>query len=314
MSQSIGVAFITHNARHHLKHCLAPILASPLSPRIVVVNSSSQDGTVEEAKRLGAETLVVPRSSFNHGATREKARHYLNTDIVVMMTPDAYATNAETLQRLVDPIITQQASLSYARQIPHKGAGVFESFLRDFNYPAQSHIRSIDDVPHYGVYTFFCSNSCAAYRNSALDEVKGFPTVLTAEDAFTAAALLRKGHKIAYVANAVVRHSHGYSLTQELRRHFDTGYVRKQHADLIDFGANDMSRGKRYLIALTKMLLKNNPALLPYAWAHVGAKYIGYKLGRLGPKLPSAIAQRLSAQDFYWSSDAYQQQRNPEST
>ena len=76
-ASSVGVVVITHAAREHLGRCLPPILGSPLAPRVLVVNSSSGDGTVEEALRLGAEVLVVPRGEFNHGTTREVARKQL---------------------------------------------------------------------------------------------------------------------------------------------------------------------------------------------------------------------------------------------
>ncbi|MDP1835276.1 MAG: glycosyltransferase family 2 protein [Chlamydiales bacterium] len=309
MSETVGVAVITHCSKHHLQRCLPQLLQSPLKPRVLVVNSSSNDGTVEEAERLGAETLVVPRASFNHGSTRERARKFLGTDIVVMITPDAYAIDTSMLTNLLEPILSKKASLAYAKQIPREGAGFLEGFLRDFNYPEISHIRGIEDVAKWGVYSFFCSNSCAAYRNSALDEVGGFPSVLTAEDAFTAANLLRKGHKIAYVAEAVVKHSHDYTLFQELRRHFDTGYVRKQHAHLLNFGSTDQQRGRQYFVELNKRLAKQQPMLLPYAWAHTAAKFLGYALGRLGPRMPLALAKRLSSQDFYWNSDDFHRQR-----
>ena len=71
---SIGVAVITHNARQHLSKCLPPWLQSPLKPKVLVVNSSSKDGTVECAKEMGADVLIIPRHEVNHGKTREKAR------------------------------------------------------------------------------------------------------------------------------------------------------------------------------------------------------------------------------------------------
>ena len=74
---SIGVAFITHCPKHHLKQCLPPVLNSPLKPKVIVVNSSSGDGTVELAEELGAETVVIPRTEFNHGSTREKSTQNL---------------------------------------------------------------------------------------------------------------------------------------------------------------------------------------------------------------------------------------------
>ena len=44
---SVGVIVVTHNAKKHLAHCLPYLLNSELCPRVLVVNSSSNDGTVE---------------------------------------------------------------------------------------------------------------------------------------------------------------------------------------------------------------------------------------------------------------------------
>ncbi|MBN4066868.1 glycosyltransferase family 2 protein [Simkania negevensis] len=305
--KSVGIAVITHRAKQHLAHCLPPLLNSPLKPRLLVVNSSSNDGTVEEAKRLGADVLVIPRKEFNHGATRERARKELATDIAVMMTPDAYALDTSLIERLITPLLKEQASLAYARQIPHDNRGFFESFPRLFNYPDTSHIRGIEDVEKYGVYTFFCSDTCSAYLNSALDDIGGFLPVLSAEDAFAAASLIKKGHKIAYVAEAVVKHSHNYSLVQEFQRHFDTGYVRKQYSDLLDFGVTDEARGKQYVKTLFGKTLKTCPWKLPYAALTIAAKYAGYQAGKRAFNAPLWLKKKLSSQDFYWSSAAFLQ-------
>lgn len=302
---SIGVAIITHNAKRHLRHCIPPLLESSLQPKILVVNSSSNDGTVEEAQQLGVETLVIPRHCFNHGHTREMARQWLKTDIVVMMTPDAYPTSRHILELLVRPLLEGHASIAYARQIPHVKANIFEAFAREFNYPSTSHIRSIADLSHWGVYTFFCSNSCCAYRTTALDEIGGFPPVLLGEDTVVAAKLLRLNHKIAYVAEAVVRHSHQYSLLDEFRRHFDTGYARKQRGHDLDFGVKDSVRGLQYARKLLTQIRKQSPFHLPYACLHLFAKWAGYQLGRASLKAPTCITRQFSSQDFYWNSDCF---------
>lgn len=298
---SIGVVVITHNARHHLQHCLPHYLNSPLKPRVLVVNSSSKDGTVEEARKMGAETLIVPRAEFNHGTTRELGRKHLNTDIVVMVTPDAYALDEFQLEKLVQPIIEGKASVAYARQIPHVGARYFESFHREFNYPCAGHVRGIEDMDKYGIYTFFCSDSCAAYKNSALDEIGGFAPVLIGEDTVAVAKLLRKGHKVAYAAEAVVRHSHDYSLRQEFQRHFDTGLARKSYGNLLDTGVHkDMDRAKLYLKTLFKRVLKEKPILFPYAFLQTFTKWFGYHFGRVSYNAPVKFKKIFSGQDFYW--------------
>lgn len=299
---SVGVAIITHNARHHLQHCLPPLIQSPLKPRILVVNSSSNDGTVETAQQMGVETLILPRCIFNHGTTRETARKHLNTDIVVMMTPDAYAVDATLLEKLIEPLLLKQSSISYARQIPHKGAGFFESFPRFFNYPAESQCRGIEDLSKYGAYTYFCSNSCAAYLNKALDEIGGFSHVLLGEDTLATAHLLKRGHKVAYAAEAVVYHSHEYSLKAEFKRSFDTGLMRKQHETTFFNPVTDLRRGMQLTRHMSRELLAKHPLQLPYGLVQSAVKYLGYRLGKLSYQAPVWFKKRLSSQDFYWNS------------
>jgi rhamnosyltransferase len=303
MTVSVGIAIITHSAKKHLPFCLPPLLETTLNPRILVVNSSSNDGTVELAQEMGVETLIVPRVDFNHGSTREMARQQLKTDIVMMLTPDAYFQNAVGVEALVKPLIEKKAAVAYARQIPHNEADFFESFPREFNYPGESHIRSLQDIQKFGIYTFFCSNSCAAYCNAALDKIGGFESVLLGEDTLAVIKLLQSGHQIAYVSEAVVAHSHRYSLKQEFERHFDTGLARKALKSHFDQAAagSDQARGKAYVKEMFARL-KSQPLLFPYALLHVLTKWLGYRLGSLSQNAPVWFKKFFSSQDFYWVS------------
>ena len=308
-ADSVGVVVPTYKGRQHLSRCLGPFLESPLRPRILVVDSSSGDGTVEEAERLGAETLVVPRHEFNHGATRELARRQLATDIVVMVTQDAYAKDDETLRRLVSPLIARDAAVAYGRQIPRPGAGTFETFLRAFNYPPHSNIRALADAPTYGAGLFFCSNAFAAWRQHALDEIGGFRTTLSHEDAIAAALLLKAGHRIAYVAEAIVEHSHPYSMIGDFRRYFDAGYARTEYAQELSFAGPHAAIGARYASDLLGEIAGSRPWAIPYAVAHIALKGVGYFSGSRAVGRSSWIARRLSGQDYFWNSDLSQPHR-----
>jgi rhamnosyltransferase len=304
MYPQIGVVIPTFQAAKHLPHCLPPLLQSPLKPRVLVLDSSSSDGTAEIAKRMGAEVAVIPQSEFNHGTTREKGRQILRTPIIVMVTQDAYAASPDMLEHLIKPLAENKASVSYARQIPHQGAGFFGSFSRRFNYPEVSHIRSIGDVEKYGVYTFFCSNSCAAYLDAALEEVQGFPQVLFGEDTVVVSKLLNRGHHVAYVAEAIVRHSHDYTVKQEFCRHFDMGFSRRLHQDLLALGGSDSQRGKAYVKTMLTELWRISPAQIPYACLQTLAKYCGYRLGKASMQAPLWFKKSLSSQKSYWKAEA----------
>ncbi len=301
---TLGVAVITHNARQHLPECLPKLIHSRLGPKVLVVNSSSDDGTVELAAELGAETWIVARDEFNHGLTREAARRRLATAIVVFLTPDAYPCNDDFLERLIAPLQTGQASLAYGRQLARRDADFIERFARDFNYPKQSQLRSLGDWPRYGSYTHFCSNSCAAWSNAALDSIGGFEATLVSEETVAAAKLLRHGHRIAYAADATVVHSHGSGLIGDFKRQFDTGYARAAFRDLLLASEPDERRGHAYTSQLLRQCLADRPWLLPYVLANTTAKYLGYRLGLLGRKLPRALRRVVSGQDYFWSPTA----------
>jgi rhamnosyltransferase len=292
--KTIGVVIPTLNAGRELEYCLYPLLKSLLKPRILVVDSSSTDGTPDIARNLGVEVLGIPRADFNHGLTREKARKFIDTDIIVMVTQDAIPINETMLDKLVEPIVKRDAVVSYGRQIPHHGAGFFEIFDRSFNYPAESHLRGLHDEDKYGVFTFYCSNSWSAWLNSALDEVGGFPFTFTLEDTIAAARLLKKGYQIAYVAEAVVRHSHNFLFSQEFSRYFSIGYVREAHKDLLFAKAKDEQRGFAYIKEMFRQLWPGKIVLLPSAIFHLSAKFLGYKLGRNSFRLSGVITPILN--------------------
>lgn len=300
MNTSVGVLIPTFQAAKHLPHCLPPLIHSPLKPKILIIDSSSTDGTVELARLMGVETVVIPQKEFNHGTTREKGRHLLHTPLVVMMTQDAYATSPDMLEKLVQPLLNQEASVTYARQLPHQGASIFAAFSRTFNYPEKSHIRSLQDISMYGVYTFFCSNSCAAYLNTALDEIGGFSPTLFGEDTWAVAQLLHRHHRIAYVAEATVHHSHDYTLKQEFCRHFDMGLARQAYQHLLSVGGTDHQRGKAYIRALLQEIQQKNSSQIPYALLQTCAKFLGYHLGKRSAHTPVWFKKKLSSQKRYW--------------
>lgn len=285
----IGILVFTYNARKDLPHCLPPLLKH----KLLVVDSSSTDGTPEMAAAMGAAVHTIPKSSFNHGLTREMARHLLGTDIVVMVTQDAYAAATTSIDTLVQPLLQGNASLAYARQLP-KSVKPFEAFPRHFNYPTRSHIRSLKDRKAYGSYLHFFSNSFGAYLNSALDEIGGFPETLFAEDTVVCAKLLQKGHKVAYVAESLVYHSHSYSAMQEFQRHFDIGLIRKEFKELL---GRDEKRGFQYA---RQFLGELKYRQLPKGLIHLTAKYAGYRLGYSATRWPTTLKKILSSQKFYW--------------
>lgn len=278
---SVSVVIPTYQAEKHLPRCLPPLLNSPLKPKILIIDSSSSDATPQIAKQFGVELLSIPKSSFNHGATREYGRKRLATDICVMVSQDAYASNNFVLEKLLTPLLKKKAALAYARQIPHAHASPIEKYARSFNYPATSQLRSLDDAYTLGIYTFFASNAFCAYDNALLDSIGGFAHTMMGEDAIACARLLRQGYKVAYVAEAEVYHSHNHSLYEEFSRHIAIGTFRKRYEPLFACSQGDTQRGLAYTQALLLSLYKKSPTTIPYACLHTLVKWVGYQIGKI---------------------------------
>jgi len=297
---SIGVVVPTWHAEHFLPYCIPPLKTAACNPRIVVIDSSSSDKTVEVARILGVDEVdIIEQRDFNHGVTRERGRRLLGTDIAVMVTQDVRPLPG-ALDKLVEPLIRGTAAVAYGRQLPHEGAGFFEAFSRYFNYPPHSYCADIGAFSVKGAQLFFCSNAFAGYSSEALDGVGGFSRVLFGEDTVAAAKLLRAGYNIAYVAEAMVHHSHSYTLHEEFRRHFDIGFSRKSHEELLGLQKGDNRRGGLFAKKMLQTLLLQKPALIPYACCHLATKWLGYHLGRCSDRAPIWVKRSLSAHPTYW--------------
>jgi rhamnosyltransferase len=270
--------------------------------KILIIDSSKTDTFKANNRNHNLEYIKIAQNEFNHGATREFARKQLGTNIAVMLTQDIIPANNDFIEKLVKPIVEGTAAVCYARQLPRKEANLLESFNRYYNYPEKSQFRTIEDTITYGVYTFFCSNSCSAYKNEILDEIGGFNATMTWEDYIAAAKILIKGYRIAYVAEAVVYHSHGYTPLQELNRYFDAGYIRKRNNWLNKYIASAEKRGIGYTKKLLSLIIKKDISLLPYMVVMVLIKFIGYRLGYHYNLLPKKIRIFLSEQKYFWNS------------
>jgi rhamnosyltransferase len=293
---SVGIVIPTLNPGQILEQNLEIINSEKFKTLIIDSNSSKDVKNI--AKKNNA--IFVKENDFNHGSTREKARKILKTDIVIYMTQDAKLLSEQSIYNLIGPILDNKASLAYGRQVPVENADLLESFPVNFNYPNKSNVRSIENVKEYGVGIFFCSDVFSAYLSEDLDKVGGFNHILTGEDYFMCYKLLMNNRSIAYVSDAQVIHSHNYSLIQNFKRMFDTGYVRGERKYIQEIAGHADRRGANLAFSLFKKILKEKPFILPYAILQIVFKYLGFKIGFYGTKLPVTVKRLFSEQKYFW--------------
>lgn len=271
--------------------------------RVLIIDSSSNDGTAELAREAGFGLLQIERSSFNHGGTRQLAADHLpDSDILVYMTQDAILKRPDALHNLLAPFEDGEVAAAFGRQLPRTDAGPIEAHARLFNYPPVSSVRSLQKREELGLKTIFFSNSFGAYRRTALEGVGGFPTdVIFGEDTVTIARLLLRGWKVAYAADAEVCHSHEYTPIQDFKRYFDIGVLHSREAWLLEkFGAAT-GEGRRFVSSEIAHLWPAACHLIPSALLRSALKLSGYHAGRMENRINSGLKQRLSMHRFFWT-------------
>lgn len=239
---------------------------------------------------------------FDHGGTRTEAGKSAQGDILIYMTQDALPCDRHSIGNIVRIFEDQKLAAAFGRQLPYPDASAFGAHLRLFNYPETPYIRSLSDKTIYGIKTPFLSNSFAGYRKSALDEISWFrEKLILGEDTYAGAKLLLAGYKIAYVPDAMVYHSHNYTVLQELKRYFDIGVFHTSEQWLIEeFGKAD-GEGKRYVRSAFDFLMKNRKYyLIPEFVIRTVLKYVGYTLGRHYDRLPNSMIRKLSRHEYFW--------------
>ncbi|MBM9537986.1 glycosyltransferase family 2 protein [Desulfobulbus alkaliphilus] len=300
----VSVVIPTWNGACWLDQVLTSLKEQSLLPReIVIVDSGSTDSTLAIAQRHGVRLLHIAKEQFDHGGTRTLAAQQAQGDIIVFLTQDAIPADRQALARLVAPFGDDpQLAASYGRQLPNADANPFSAHLRLFNYPEQDSVRSLADRHHLGFKTIFISNSFAAYRRQALEQVGFFPEkLLFGEDTLTVANMLNLGYRVRYVSQAKVFHSHNYTMWQDCRRYFDIGvFHAREWAVLGRFGGPG-GAGQRFVRSEISFLFRSKHfILIPLSLVRSTLKLAAYSLGKQHVLLPRSLARSLSMQPLWW--------------
>ena len=302
-NQKVSVIIPTLNAGSELEVLLQALLhQNKKADEIIVIDSASDDGTPDLcAKYPAVKLLTIARQDFDHGGTRALAFNQASGDFVLFLTQDAVPADEHYIASLLAPFADEKVALVSGRQCAKATARLSEKLTREFNYPAQSNVRSEEDIKRLGIKAFFASDVCSAYRKSAYDAVGGFAhPILTNEDMLIAASFLKAGYKIAYAHEAAVLHSHNFTLGQQFKRNFDVGIFLKIYAQ--HFGKVQVDgEGIKMVKWVGRQLLESKAYqdILYYA-AECMSKVLGNKLGKIYTQLPAGLVRKCSANKNYW--------------
>lgn len=270
---------------------------------LLIIDSGSNDEYKSEIKNMNCLVKKIDVKTFNHGGTRQMgADMFPDKDIYIFLTQDAILANEKSIENIVKVFDNFNIGCAYGRQLPHKDANLFSSYARLFNYKDKSYIYSINDKEKYGIKTAFNSNSFAAYRRKALNEIGGFPidTILS-EDMYVAAKMLLNKWSVAYCSDAMVYHSHNYTIWQEFKRYFDIGVFHSRESWIKDTFGGAEGEGKKYIISEFKYLIKRNIVLIFPMIIRDIMKFLGFRLGMKERFINKHIKRKISMTKNFWN-------------
>lgn len=253
------------------------------------------------------EIHYLAKSEFDHGATRNRGAGFSKADVMIFMTDDAVPQDNRLVEQLLAALAwkgpkQETAAAAYARQLPAGNCGAVERYTRNFNYPGQSRIKTLEDLPELGIKTYFASNVCCAYRRDVFEKLGGFvDRTIFNEDMLYMAKAMKAGYAVAYAADARVIHSHNLTFLQQFRRNFDLGVSQADHPEVFA-GVPSEGEGIRMVKQTAGWLIKTGRGfLLPALVIGSGCKFLGYRLGKKYRRLPRRVVGWCSASPGYWT-------------
>lgn len=191
---------------------------------VTVTNDEQMVKIRKFIEEKGICSFEVLKNDFSHSLTREKAiREFCESDIVIMLSQDVKLVNDMVFYNLTKDIYDKTTVYNYARQVCNNRT--IEKYIRKKNYPEVSKIISKEDIEDMQLMAFFASDACSAYERNIFLELDGYNgyDVMMNEDQLYSKIVLDAGYKKKYCSDAIVEHSHKYTLKELYNRYYETG-------------------------------------------------------------------------------------------
>lgn len=246
----ISVVIRTLNEAKHLPALLQGIRDQQLDCHqceIVLVDSGSTDGTLDIAQKFDCKIVTIRKEDFSFGRSLNVGCLAATGDALVFVSGHCIPCDQKWLATLVEPLGRDGVVYSYGRQIGNESTHFSERQIFAKYFPKQS------QIPQVG---FFCNNANSALLRSEWLQLRFDEELTGLEDMFLAKELVRRGRKLAYIAEACVFHLHDETWKQVKRRFEREAIALQRIMPEVHLGWTDVTR-----YAISAILLDLGAAL-----------------------------------------------------
>lgn len=246
---------------------------------LTLSNENVDQEIISFMEENGISYFTVTQEKFSHSLTREKAiREYCDSEIVVLCSQDIKITDEYALKKLTDAL-NDEVVYVYGRQTCNNHS--IEKYIRKKNYPKEGYVVSKEDIDRLQIMAFFSSDAFSALDRNVFIKLNGYQgyNVMMGEDMLYSKFVLDNGYKKAYVAEAIVEHSHKYTLKQLYNRYYETGKFHKEVGLFKNYKTNDS--GLKLALSVLGQALIHFDIIVIFRWLpDMAARYLGMRKGK----------------------------------
>lgn len=200
--KTVSIAMRSNNDAPYVKRAIDSILSQNFKDfEVLSFDDSSSDGTREIIDSYPQiERYELPKLPYMPGRVLNFAASKCKCKIVVFNNCDAIPLNNDWLEKLIEPILSGRAQMTYARQLPRSDAQAW--VRKDYSRAFPENEALTPD---------FFSAASSAFDMKIFDTLKFDETTRYSEDVMYSKRARQLGFKVEYVPLSIVEHSHNYT-------------------------------------------------------------------------------------------------------
>jgi glycosyltransferase involved in cell wall biosynthesis len=270
---------------------------------VLMIDSGSQDRSLEIVRAAGVELLEIDPAEFSHGRTRNLGAERTHGELICFLTQDATPVPGWAAAYREAFALQEHVGAAYGPHLPR--ADTSPMIARELTEFFGSFEVGGGPIPgpalqHAGGSTFL-SNVNACYARACWEQIR-FREIAYSEDQAFGTDMLAANWVKVYQPAAAVLHAHDYGALEFMRRYFDEYRGLQESTGHVEpFGVLDTARyvragvtGDRRWAAEQGLSGAEQARWTARSAVHHGGRRVFSALGSRAGRLPAPVRGRLS--------------------